>query len=132
MDTDPNPLDLSEASPDTAIMARAVLKHADVMAGNLVYLKFFLKAQQEREQEFAKAQTDAANALADKQLAVNAAAAKAAKSSARASWAALGAAFLLTALTAFQVWQHYQDVRQPVQVIVKEPVTIQQPTPPQP
>ena len=78
------------------------------------------------DEAFAKAQTDAANALADKHLAINARAATAAMRSAWAAWGAFSAALILVALTAFQVWQ----TQHPIQVIITEPVaTIPQSTP---
>jgi hypothetical protein len=99
------------------------------MDGDLVLLRVFLKRQQEREQEYLTAQTKAANDLADKQLKINEAAARAANSSARASWVAMVVAALLTVLTAVQVVLYIADRDRPTTVVVKEPVTVQQPNP---
>jgi hypothetical protein len=115
---------------DAELIAESVRPHGDAVAGNLVHLKRFLDALLER-------QAQAADATAQRHLAVNQAAARAAQAatdaarkSARAAMWSVIVAVILAALTVVQVAMSFFDRDRPTTVIVRDPVTLSPPQAP--
>lgn len=115
---------------DAEVIAESVRAHGDAVAGNLVHLKRFLDALLER-------QAQAADATAQRHLAINQAAARAAQAatdaarrSARAAMWSVIVAVILAGLTAMQVAMYFVDRDRPTAVVIREPVTLSPSAPP--